>query len=38
LQNAGITVVDGQQVFLDARRIKTPDEIALLTQGARWLT
>jgi Xaa-Pro dipeptidase len=29
----GIDVVDGQQVFLEARRIKTPDEIALLTQA-----
>ena len=34
LQRAGITVVDGQQVFLDARRIKLPDEVALLTQAA----
>src|SRR5918911_1643015 len=33
LQRAGIEVVDGQQVFLDARRIKTADEIALLTQA-----
>jgi Xaa-Pro aminopeptidase len=33
LQAAGLTVVDGQQAFLDARRIKTPDEIALLTQA-----
>ncbi len=31
LQAAGLTVVDGQQVFLDARRIKTKDEIGLLT-------
>jgi Xaa-Pro aminopeptidase len=31
LQAAGITVLDGQQVFLEARRIKTPDEIGLLT-------
>jgi Xaa-Pro aminopeptidase len=30
---AGLTVVDGQQVFLEARRIKTPDEISLLTQA-----
>ena len=29
----GSTVVDGQQVFLEARRIKTVDEIALLTQA-----
>ena len=33
LQNAGLTVVDGQQVFLEARKIKTSDEIALLTQA-----
>jgi len=33
LQSEGIDVVDGQQVFLDARRIKTPDEITLLTQA-----
>lgn len=29
----GITLVDGQQVFLEARRIKTGDEITLLTQA-----
>jgi Xaa-Pro aminopeptidase len=34
LQNLGIEVVDGQQVFLEARRIKTRDEIGLLTQAA----
>jgi Xaa-Pro aminopeptidase len=34
LQQAGISVVDGQQVFLDARRIKLPDEVSLLTQAA----
>ena len=34
LQQAGIDVVDGQQVFLEARRIKTRDEISLLTQAA----
>jgi Xaa-Pro aminopeptidase len=34
LQNEGIRVVDGQQVFMEARRIKTPDEIRLLTQAA----
>jgi Xaa-Pro aminopeptidase len=28
-----LTVVDGQQVFLEARRIKTVDEIALLAQA-----
>jgi Xaa-Pro aminopeptidase len=33
LQQAGLRVVDGQQVFLDARRIKTPDEITLLAQA-----
>jgi Xaa-Pro aminopeptidase len=34
LEAAGLEVVDGQQVFLDARRIKTPDEITLLTTAA----
>jgi Xaa-Pro aminopeptidase len=34
LQQEGITVVDGQQVFMEARRIKTGDEIRLLTQAA----
>src|SRR5690606_41904988 len=33
LQAAGLTVVDGQQVFLEARKIKTPDERAPLTQA-----
>jgi len=33
LQRAGIEVVDGQQLFLEARRIKTADEISLLTQA-----
>jgi len=33
LQAEGINVVDGQQVFMEARRIKTPDEIRLLTQA-----
>ena len=33
LQRAGLTVVDGQQVFLEARRIKIPEEIALLAQA-----
>jgi Xaa-Pro aminopeptidase len=33
LQAEGITVVDGQQVFLEARRIKTTDEIRLLTHA-----
>jgi Xaa-Pro aminopeptidase len=34
LQAAGISVVDGQQVFLNARKVKTVDEISLLTQAA----
>lgn len=34
LQKEGIQVVDGQQVFMEARRIKTHDEIRLLTQAA----
>ena len=34
LDAASLEVVDGQQVFLDARRIKTPDEITLLTTAA----
>lgn len=34
LHNEGINVVDGQQVFLEARRIKTVDEITLLTTAA----
>jgi Xaa-Pro aminopeptidase len=34
LQRAGITVVDGQQVFLNARAIKTGEEIGLLSQAA----
>ena len=33
LQRSGIQVVDGQQVFLEARRIKTTDEIRLLTHA-----
>jgi Xaa-Pro aminopeptidase len=33
LRAEGIEVVDGQQVFLEARRIKTADEISLLTQA-----
>jgi len=33
LQAEGVKVVDGQQVFLEARRIKTWDEVALLTQA-----
>jgi Xaa-Pro dipeptidase len=31
LRDAGLEVVDGQQVFLETRRTKTPDEITLLT-------
>ena len=34
LQQAGITVVDGQQVFMEARRVKTAEEISLLTHAA----
>src|SRR5436853_3487582 len=34
LQKAGIKVVDGQQVMLDAREIKNIDEIMLLNQAA----
>jgi Xaa-Pro dipeptidase len=33
LQAEGIKAVDGQQVFLEARRTKTQDEITLLTQA-----
>jgi len=34
LKAEGIDTVDGQQVFLEARRTKTRDEITLLTQAA----
>jgi len=34
LQRAGLTVVDGQQVMLDARQVKNADEILLLSQSA----
>jgi Xaa-Pro aminopeptidase len=34
LQARGLSIVDGQQVFLEARRIKTDDEISLLTTAA----
>ncbi|MFC5503158.1 M24 family metallopeptidase [Lysinimonas soli] len=34
LQREGIQVVDGQQLFLTARAIKTQDEISLLTEAA----
>jgi Xaa-Pro aminopeptidase len=33
LTQAGIDVRDGQQVFLEARRVKTKDEISLLTHA-----
>jgi Xaa-Pro dipeptidase len=33
LRRHGLDVVDGQQVFLRARTIKTPDEISLLAQA-----
>jgi Xaa-Pro aminopeptidase len=33
LTAAGITVTDGQQVFMEARRVKTRDEITLLSQA-----
>jgi Xaa-Pro aminopeptidase len=33
LQRAGIDVRDGQQLMMDAREIKSPDEIVLLTQA-----
>jgi len=34
LTKAGISVTDGQQTMLDAREIKSPDEIMLLTTAA----
>jgi Xaa-Pro aminopeptidase len=34
LQKEGLTIVDGQQLMSDARIIKTPDEISLLTHSA----
>jgi Xaa-Pro aminopeptidase len=34
MQALGIPVRDGQQVFLEARRLKTSDELGLLTQAA----
>ena len=33
MQKVGIQIVDGQQVFLNARAIKSKDEISLLTQA-----
>ncbi|WGX97101.1 Xaa-Pro peptidase family protein [Nocardioides sp. L-11A] len=34
MQRQGLEVVDAQQLMLDARQIKSPDEIMLLTQAA----
>src|SRR5262249_58533898 len=34
LRAAGLDVVDGQQVFMEARRTKTVDEIGLLAQAS----
>jgi len=34
LENAGVRLVDGTQVILSARKLKTPDEIALLDHAA----
>jgi len=34
MQRQGLQVVDAQQLMLDARQIKSPDEIMLLTQAA----
>ena len=34
LQDAGMKIVDGQQIMLDAREIKNIDEITLLNQAA----
>jgi Xaa-Pro aminopeptidase len=34
MQRQGLNVVDAQQIMLDARVIKSPDEIMLLTQAA----
>ncbi len=34
LQKAGVKVVDGQQVMLEAREVKSADEIALLNRAA----
>ena len=34
LQKAGLTVADGQQIMLEAREIKSADEIALLNRAA----
>ncbi|GIS14573.1 MAG: hypothetical protein CM15mP117_00050 [Alphaproteobacteria bacterium] len=37
LQEAGLNVVDGQQIMLEAREIKNVDEIQLLNQAPVWL-
>ena len=34
LERVGLRVADAQQVMLDARQVKSPDEITLLTQSA----
>ena len=34
MQRQGLTVLDAQQLMLDARQIKSPDEITLLSQAA----
>ena len=34
MQRQGLTVADAQQLMLDARQIKSADEIMLLTQAA----
>ncbi len=34
LERAGVTVRDAQQIMLDARQIKSPDELTLLSQAA----
>lgn len=33
MQKAGVNIIDGQQIFLNARAVKSKDEIALLTQA-----
>src|SRR5665647_3127212 len=37
LQKAGLNIVDGQQIMLEAREIKSQDEIALLNHAAAML-
>ena len=34
LERVGITVLDGQQMMLDAREVKSQDELILLNQAA----